>query len=61
MGPTRCSPVALGFKGSERGSKLGPVSNNGENIAHGRHSLGMWSRNFDIAEALWDATGPVSI
>ena len=25
MGPTRCSPVALGFKGSKRSSKLGPV------------------------------------
>ena len=35
MGPTRCTPVALGFKGSVRGggSKLGPVANNGENIA----------------------------
>ena len=30
MGPTRCTPVALGFKGSEWGSKLGPVANNGE-------------------------------
>ena len=41
MGPTRCSPVALGFKGSERGSKLGPVANNGENVASGRQRLGM--------------------
>ena len=31
MGPTRCTPVAYGFKGSERGSKL---ANNGENIAY---------------------------
>ena len=31
MGPTRCTPVALGFKGSEWGSKLGPVANNSEN------------------------------
>ena len=45
MGPTRCTPVALGFKGSERGSKLGPIANNGENIASGRHSLGMRPRN----------------
>ena len=37
MGPTRCTPVALGFKVSEKGgSKLGPVSNKGENIAIGR-------------------------
>ena len=27
MGPIRCTYVALGFKGSERGSKLGPVAN----------------------------------
>ena len=32
MGPTRCTPVALGFKGSEWDSKLSPVANNGENI-----------------------------
>ena len=25
MGPTKCTPVALGFMGSEKGSKLGPV------------------------------------
>ena len=42
---TRCTPVALGFKGSEWGSKLGPVANNGENIASGRESLGMRPRN----------------
>ena len=36
MGPTRCTLAALGFKGSETGSKLGPVANNGENIASGR-------------------------
>ena len=29
-------PVALGFKGSERGSKLSPVANNDENIASWR-------------------------
>ena len=45
MGPTRCSSVAIDFKGSERGSKLGPVVNNGENIASGRQSLGMRPRN----------------
>ena len=44
MGPTRCTPVALGFKGSEWGSKLGHVANNGENIASGRESLGMRPR-----------------
>ena len=37
--------VALGFKGSERGSKLGLVVNNGENIASGRQSLVMRSQN----------------
>ena len=31
MGLNRCTPVALGFKGSEWGSKLGTVANNGEN------------------------------
>ena len=53
MGPTRCSPVALGFKGSERGSKLGPVANNGENIARGRQNLGMRSRNFRHCGIKW--------
>ena len=45
IGPTRCTPVALGFKGSERGqkgwSKLGPTAKSGQNIASGRQSLGM--------------------
>ena len=45
MGSTKCTPVALGFKGSERGSNLGPVDNNGENIASGRQRLGMRPRN----------------
>ena len=45
MGPTRCTPVALGFKGSELGSKWGSVANNSENIASGRQSLGMRPRN----------------
>ena len=45
MGPTRCTLVALGFKGSEWASKLGPVANNGENIASERQSLGMQPRN----------------
>ena len=53
MGLTRCSPVALGFKGSERGSKLRPVANNGENIARGRQSLGMRSRNFRHCGRQW--------
>ena len=48
MGPSRCNLVALGFKGSERGSKLGPVAHNGENIANGRHSLGMCLVIFDL-------------
>ena len=38
MEPTRCTPVALSFMGSERGSKLGLVANNGENIASERHA-----------------------
>ena len=33
MGPTRCTSVALSYKGSEGDSKLGPVANNGKNIA----------------------------
>ena len=45
MGLTRCTPVALGFKGSEWGSKLGPVASDDENIASGRESLGMRPRN----------------
>ena len=48
MGPTRCTSVALGFKGSEWGSKLGPVANNGENIVSGRESLGMRPRNLRL-------------
>ena len=42
--PTRCTTVALCFKGSEWGSKLGPVANNSENIASGRQRLGMRPR-----------------
>ena len=45
MGHNKCTPVTLGFKGSERGSNLSPVANNGENIASGRQSLVMRSRN----------------
>ena len=48
MGPTRGTLVALGFKGSERGSNLGPIANNGENIASGRQSLGMCLVIFDL-------------
>ena len=33
MRPTRCTPVVLSYKGSEGDSKLGPVENNGKNIA----------------------------
>ena len=45
-GPTKYNLVTLGFKGSERGSKLGPVANNCENIATLRQCLGMQSWNF---------------
>ena len=45
MGSIRCTLVAFGFKGPERGSKWGPVVNNGENIASGRQSLGMRLRH----------------
>ena len=45
MGPTRCTPVALSYKGSEGGSNLGPVANNDKNIASGWQSLGMLPRN----------------
>ena len=48
MAPTKCSFVALGFKGSERVSNLGPVANSGENIASGRQSLGMCLGIFDL-------------
>ena len=44
MGPSMCTPVALGFKGSELGSNLGPAANNSENIASRRQSLGMRPR-----------------
>ena len=57
MGSTRYTLVALGFKGSERGSKLGPVANNGEHIASGRQSLEMCLGIFD----LMGATGRVSM
>ena len=40
-----CTAVAFGFKGQERGSKWGPVFNNGENIASERPSLGKCPRN----------------
>ena len=46
MGPTRCTSVALSYKGSEGDSKLGPVANNGKNIASERQSFGMLPRNF---------------
>ena len=36
MGPTTCTSVALNYKGSEEGSKLGPVAKNDKNIAGGR-------------------------
>ena len=45
MGPTSCVPVALGFKGSESGSNVGPVASNGENTVSGRESLGIRPRN----------------
>ena len=38
MGPTRYTPVALSYKGSEGGSNMGPVANTGENIASGMQS-----------------------
>ena len=45
MGPTRCAPVAFGFKGSERGSKFGIVASDGEHITSGRQSFRMQPRN----------------
>ena len=39
------NPRCLGFKGLERGSKVGPVANKGENIVSGRKGLGMRHRN----------------
>ena len=41
MRSVRCTTVAFGFKGPERGSKWGPVVNNGENIASMWQRLGM--------------------
>ena len=46
MMPSRCNSVALSYKGTEGGSKLGPVANNGKNIASGRQSWWMLPRNF---------------
>ena len=46
MRHTRCTPVALSYKGSEEGSKLGSVANNGKDTASGRQSLGMLPQNF---------------
>ena len=51
MGPARCTPVALGFNGSERRSILGSVANNGENIGRWRQSLGMRRRSSTLREA----------
>ena len=50
--------VALGFKGSDRGSKLGPVANNGENIASGKAKFG---DAVTESSTLWDGTGPASM
>ena len=58
MGPTRCTPVALGIKGSEWSSKLGPVANNGENIASGRESFGDAASE---SSTLQEATDPLSM
>ena len=48
MGPTRCTPVSLSYKGSEGGSNLGPVANNVENIASGSQSWGSGHGIFDL-------------
>ena len=48
MGPTRCTPVALGLKGSEKWLILGSVANNGENIASGRQKWGCGLGIFDL-------------
>ena len=60
MGPTRCSPLLLGFKGSERGSKLGPVASGRQslvmrprNLRWGGQSLGMRSRTFRHCGKQW--------
>ena len=53
MGSIRCTPVAVAFKGPERGSKWGPVVNNGENIASGRQSLGMRPRHLRPCGRQW--------
>ena len=53
MGPTRCTPVALSYNGSEGGSEFGPVVNNGKNIANGRQSMGMRPRNFRPCGRQW--------
>ena len=39
LDPPVGTPIALDFKGSERGSRLGPAANNGENIASGLQSF----------------------
>ena len=45
MGPTKCTPVSLSYKGSEGGSNLGLVANNVEKIASGSQSVGKRPRN----------------
>ena len=56
-------PLALGFKGSERGSKLGPVANNDENIAYTAqvriHDLGhTWVTRLGISLTVYHTTSP---
>ena len=38
MGPSTCTPLLWVLRG-QKGLKLGPAANNGENIASGRQSL----------------------
>ena len=48
MGPTRCTSVALSYKGSEADSKLGDIANNGKNIASGGKVWGCCLGIFDL-------------
>ena len=56
LSPTRCTPVALSYKGSEGDSKLGPVANNGKTYSQ-------WEAKFRDAASeistLREATDPL--
>ena len=58
MGPTRCTPDAMSYKGSEGDSKLGPVANNGKTYSQWEAKFGDAASEFSI---LREATDPLSM